>query len=79
MGERATTAVRLAEIRATPLSIDEVVAAVQDPTAGGLVIFAGAVRDADGGRAVTKLDYTAHPRAEADLRAVADSVAARFP
>jgi molybdopterin synthase catalytic subunit len=77
--EQATTAVRLAEIRESPLSIDEVVAAVQDPAAGGMVIFAGAVRDADGGRAVTELDYTAHPRADAELRAVAESVAARFP
>ena len=75
----ATTAVRLAEIRETPLSTDEVLAAVQDRAAGGTVLFAGAVRDVDGGRAVTRLDYTAHPRAEADLRAVAESVAARFP
>ena len=74
-----TTAVRLAEIRDRPLSIDEVLAAVQDPAAGGTVLFAGAVRDVDGGRGVTQLDYTAHPRAEADLRAVAESVAARFP
>ena len=79
MGEQATAAVRLAAIRDAPLSIDEVVDAVRDPAAGGLVVFAGAVRDVDGGRGVTELDYTAHPRAEADLRAVAESVATRFP
>ena len=79
MGEQTTTAVRLAEIRESELSVDEVVAAVRDPGAGGLVVFAGAVRDVDGGRAVRELGYTAHPRAEADLRAVAESVAARFP
>ena len=80
MGEQAaTTAVRLAEIRETALSVDEVLAAVQDRAAGGTVVFAGAVRDVDGGRPVTRLDYTAHPRAEAELRAVAESVAARFP
>jgi molybdopterin synthase catalytic subunit len=28
---------------------------------------------------VTRLDYTAHPTAVAELRAVAESVAARFP
>jgi molybdopterin synthase catalytic subunit len=74
-----TAAVRLAEIRESPLSIDEVVAAVQGPAAGGIVAFAGAVRDSDEGRPVTELDYTAHPRAEAELRAVAESVAGRFP
>ena len=79
MGEQATTAVRLAEIRDTPLSVDEVIDAVRDPAAGGTVLFAGAVRDVDGGRAVTELGYTAHPRAEADLRTVAESVASRFP
>ena len=75
----ATTAVRLAEIRDSALSTDEVLSAVQDSAAGGTVLFAGAVRNVDGGRAVTRLDYTAHPRAEEDLRAVAESVAARFP
>ena len=80
MADRTTTTpVRLAEIRDTPLSTDEVLAAVQSPAAGGTVLFAGAVRDVDGGRGVTRLDYTAHPRAEAELRAVAESVAARFP
>lgn len=79
MGEPATTAVRLAEIRESPLSVDEVIEAVRDPAAGGTVVFAGAVRDVDGGRAVTELDYTAHPSAVAQLRGVAESVASRFP
>jgi molybdopterin synthase catalytic subunit len=74
-----TTPVRLAEIRDSPLSTDEVLAAVQSPAAGGTVLFAGAVRDADGGRAVTRLDYTAHPSAVAELRAVSESVAGRYP
>jgi molybdopterin synthase catalytic subunit len=56
-----------------------VVAAVRDPAAGGLVVFVGSVRDLDGGRAVERLGYTAHPSAEAQLRAVAESVAARYP
>lgn len=78
-GGATTTRVRLAEIRDEPLSTDEVLAAVHAPAAGGTVLFAGAVRDVDGGRAVTGLDYSAHPSAEAELREVAESVAARFP
>jgi len=74
-----TTPVRLAEIRDQPLSTDEVLAAVAAPAAGGTVLFSGAVREVDGGRAVTWLDYTAHPSAEAKLREVAESVAARYP
>jgi len=56
VAERTTTTpVRLAEIRDEPLSTDEVLAAVHAPAAGGTVLFAGAVRDVDGGRAVTGL------------------------
>ena len=79
MAEQTRTAIRLVDIRDSPLSVDEVVDAVRDPAAGGTVVFAGAVRDVDGGRAVTRLDYTAHPSALDDLRSVAESVAARFP
>lgn len=71
--------VRLVDIRDAPLSSDEVLAAVSDPAAGGTVLFAGAVRDLDGGRSVVRLDYTAHPRALADLRTVSEGVAAKFP
>lgn len=72
-------AVRLAAIREEPLSVDEVMAAVADPAAGGTALFVGAVRDVDGGRAVVRLDYTAHPQAESQLRQVAESIASRFP
>ncbi|MDQ1697675.1 MAG: molybdopterin synthase catalytic subunit [Frankiaceae bacterium] len=78
MAEPATT-VRLAEIRETPLSVDEVLDAVRAPAAGGVVVFVGAVREVDGGRDVQRLSYTAHPDAAAQLRQVADSVAQRFP
>jgi molybdopterin synthase catalytic subunit len=71
--------IRLIAIRETPLSVDEVLDAVRDPAAGGLVVFVGTVRDADGGRAVDSLGYTAHPVAEERLRAVTESVATRFP
>lgn len=70
---------RLLEIRATPLSTDEVLRAVEDPRAGGVVSFTGLVRDADGGRAVRELEYEAHPGAVAALEQVAAAVATDLP
>lgn len=60
-----------------PLSIDRIVASLRDRRAGGLGLFVGLVRDADGGRGVTSLDYTSHPSAADVLAAVAADVAAR--
>jgi molybdopterin synthase catalytic subunit len=71
--------VRLAALRAEPLSVDEVVDAVRDPAAGGLVVFVGTVRDNDSDRAVDRLDYEAHPQAQDKLREVAEAVAGRHP
>jgi molybdopterin synthase catalytic subunit len=71
--------VRLAALRDGPLSVDEVIEAVRDPAAGGLVVFIGSVRDNDGDRDVDRLDYEAHPSAEAQLREVAERVAAKHP
>ena len=71
--------VRLAALREEPLSVDEVVDAVRDPAAGGLVVFVGTVRDHDSDRAVDRLDYEAHPQAQDKLREVAEAVAARHP
>ncbi|NHC45642.1 molybdenum cofactor biosynthesis protein MoaE [Motilibacter aurantiacus] len=68
--------VRLVAVRDTALSVDEVLAAVASPGAGGIVTFLGAVRDTDGGRAVTGLGYSAHPSAEQALREVAAEAAA---
>jgi molybdopterin synthase catalytic subunit/molybdopterin converting factor small subunit len=61
----------LAEIRTTPLSMDEVYAAVAHPSAGGVTLFVGVVRDTADGRPVARLDYEHHPAlAIAELRAV---------
>jgi molybdopterin synthase catalytic subunit len=68
--------VRLIGLREQEIAVGEVLAAVADPTAGGHAIFVGTVRDHDGGRDVSKLIYTAHPSADASLRAVAEDVAA---
>lgn len=70
--------IRLAEIRDTPLSVDEVLAAVADPAAGGTALFVGTVRDHDHRRAVTELGYTAHPQAEDRLRVVIEKVVAEY-
>ena len=77
--EKTTGAVRLVEIRETPLSVDEALDVIRDPAAGGTVVFVGAVRDVDEGKSVTRLDYTAHPTAVDELRTVAEAVAGRFP
>ena len=72
--------VRLVDIRDTPLNVDEVFEAVQDPAAGGTALFAGTVRDidpeVDPEAEVVRLDYSSHPSALDKLREVAERVAA---
>ena len=70
--------IRLAELKDGPLSVDEVLNAVRDPAAGGIALFTGVVRDHDQGRGVARLSYSAHPSAAAELRRVAEKVAASF-
>lgn len=67
--------VTLSGVRSQPLQLHEVVDAVTHRTAGGVVTFTGVVRDHDGGREVTRLAYTAHPRAADTLARVAADVA----
>ena len=69
--------VRLAAIRGEPLSVDEVLAAVNDAAAGGVAVFVGTIRSEDGGKDVEGLGYSAHPTAEATLRQVCADVLAR--
>ena len=72
------TVIRLAEVRDTPLSVDEVHNAVADPSAGGIALFSGAVRNHDRGRDVRGLGYSAHPSAAAELRRVCEKITADF-
>jgi molybdopterin synthase catalytic subunit len=72
------TAIRLVELRETPLDVSEVVDALADPASGGLTLFVGRVRQEDGGRAVEGLDYSAHPSALERLREVCERIAAEF-
>jgi molybdopterin synthase catalytic subunit len=72
------SAVRLVDIRDHPLSVDEVMAVVSDPAAGGVTLFVGAVRDHDENKSVTGLEYSAHPSALAQLTEVAEEVAREY-
>jgi len=70
---------RLVDVRDVPLSVDEVLAAVDDPGSGGTCVFVGTVRDVDHERAVKALAYSAHPSAVQRLREVMADVAGRHP
>jgi molybdopterin synthase catalytic subunit len=62
------------------LSADSVASAVGDAGAGGIVVFAGVVRNETEGRAVKFLEYEAHaPMAEAKMREIGDRLRARWP
>ena len=61
----------LVDLVAGPLSEPALVAAVEDPGAGAVVLFSGVVRDQTGGRRVKFLEYEAHaPMAVAKMREI---------
>ena len=72
-----TSAVRLVDIRETPLDVTEVLDSLDEAADGGVTLFVGRVRDHDGGRGVDGLDYSAHPSALARLQDVCAEVAGR--
>jgi molybdopterin synthase catalytic subunit len=62
-----------------PLSPEAIAAEVDDPGAGGIVIFSGVVRNETGGRPVKFLEYEAHaPMAEAKMREIGESLRGRW-
>jgi MoaE-MoaD fusion protein len=62
-----------------PLSPDAIAAEVDDPGAGGIVIFSGVVRNETGGRPVKFLEYEAHaPMAEAKMLEIGEAVRAQW-
>lgn len=73
------TAIVRVELTAEPISLTEYEALVSHEAAGAVVGFAGVVRDHDGGRSVTKLEYSAHPSAQQTLEEVAAAIAAASP
>jgi molybdopterin synthase catalytic subunit len=63
------------DLREAPLSLDEVVAHVSRPGAGGIATFVGVVRDESDGRAVTRLDYSAYgAMAKREMTKIADEL-----
>jgi molybdopterin synthase catalytic subunit len=70
-------AVVLATVTTEPISLAEHEALVNHPAAGAVVGFSGVVRDHDGGRSVTALEYSAHPTAGAVVARIAAEVAAQ--
>jgi molybdopterin synthase catalytic subunit len=71
-------AVRLVDLRETPLDVAEVVDSLADEASGGLTLFVGRVRDHDHGLDVLGLEYSAHPTARDALRRVCADVAERY-
>ncbi len=75
MANHPTGQLRLLDIRDSPLSLDEVFAAVRDPAAGGIALFVGTVRAVDEEQTVDQLSYSSHPTAVDRLRDVAARIA----
>ena len=70
-----TTVVRAA-LTDQPIDATEHEVLVAHHAAGAVVVFAGVVRNHDGGQTVTRLDYSAHPSAEQTLADVVAEIAA---
>jgi molybdopterin synthase catalytic subunit len=65
----------LVDLRDTPLSVDEALAHVSRPGAGGVAVFLGVVRDENDGRPVTRLEYSAYASmARAEMLRIAERI-----
>ena len=71
------TRVLRAEVTETPISLSEHESLVAADEAGAVVGFAGVVRNHDGDRSVTSLEYSAHPSAQQTLFEVLAEIAAQ--
>jgi molybdopterin synthase catalytic subunit len=73
-------AVEMCNLSARPLVVEEVVARVTGPGAGGVVTFVGNVRDHARGRSIQHLEYEAYPEmAEREMQKIADAAGRRWP
>ena len=62
-----------------PISADALAELVADPTAGGICVFLGVVRDNTEGRRVRYIEYEAHAHmAEVKMKEIGQEVAERF-
>ena len=73
------TRILRAAVTESPVSLTEHELLVADASAGAVVGFAGVVRNHDGGREVTRLEYAAHPSAGETLFELVAEVAATAP
>jgi molybdopterin synthase catalytic subunit len=63
-----------------PIDLGAVVSAVTGPSAGGIDVFVGVVRDEADGRAVTLLEYEAYaPMAVAEMRRIVEDIEREVP
>ena len=70
----------LCELRDSPLSVDEAIAAVTHPGAGGIALFIGVVRDHAETGQVARLDYEAHERlAVQEMQRILRELVQEFP
>ncbi len=75
----AAPRVVLADVVDRDITVDEVSAVVATDQDGAVVTFAGVVRDHDGGKGVTALEYERHPSAGAVIAEVARTIADANP
>ncbi|HVJ91418.1 MAG TPA: molybdenum cofactor biosynthesis protein MoaE [Labilithrix sp.] len=69
-----------ADIRETELSVDEALAHVKRPGAGGIAFFLGVVRDESVGRVVTRLEYSAYASmAKREMERIGEELEAEMP
>lgn len=62
-----------------PIDVGAVLAAVTRPSAGGIAVFVGTVRDHNDGRAISLLEYEAYPAmATLEMQRCLDEVEAAF-
>lgn len=71
--------VRHAEVTELPVSVAALAEAVADPRCGAVVTFDGVVRDHDGGKGVSRLEYSGHPGAGEVILQVASEITERYP
>ena len=70
----------LIRVQEGSLDLAEVIAAVEHPSAGGIVTFSGVVRDHHDGKRVVGISYEAYgDMAEAMMRRIAEDVGQRWP
>jgi molybdopterin synthase catalytic subunit len=79
-GHRPDHAPVLCAVRETPLSVDEIISALQAPEVGGITVFIGTVRNHADDKPVARLDYEAHPvLAVQEMRRICDEVLRTHP